>query len=78
MTAAPPATRTFVTLASMVVSSRPSRLVRTSGSNSASPSAARPRLMKGRASPALAMPKAATPAPAVNFRSSRRPITARG
>src|SRR5215216_5836931 len=61
-----------------VVSSRPSRLTRTSGSTSASPSAARLVWTQGRINPRPATPKAATPAPAVSLMRSRRPITARG
>src|SRR5918995_349013 len=61
-----------------VVSSRPSRLARTSGSTSGSPSAARLAWAPGRINPRPATPKAATPAPAVSLMRSRRPITARG
>src|SRR5918994_5381231 len=61
-----------------VVSSRPSRLARTSGSTSDSPCAARLAWTQGRINPRPATPKAATPAPAVSLMRSRRPITPRG
>src|SRR5918995_2428074 len=60
-----------------VVSSSPSRLTRTSGSTSDSPSAARLVWTQGRIKPRPATPKAATPAPAVSLMRSRRPIAAR-
>src|SRR5215212_2897600 len=78
MIAVPPATGTDITLASRVVSSRPSRLARTSGSSSGAPSAARLVATQGRISPRPATPTAATPAPAVSLMRSRRPISDRG
>src|SRR5215204_3156251 len=78
MIAVPPATGTAITLASRVVSSRPSRLARISGSTSGSPAAARLVWTQGRISPRPATPTAATPAPAVSLMRSRRPISDRG
>src|SRR5215203_264758 len=78
MIAVPPATGTAITLAWRVVSSRPSRLARTSGSTSGSPAAARLVWTQGRIRPRPATPKAATPAPAVSLMRSRRPIPDRG
>src|SRR5215207_5738298 len=78
MIAVPPATGTAITLAWRVVSRRPSRLARTSGSTSGSPAAARLVEPQGRISPRPATPTAATPAPAVSLMRSRRPISDRG
>src|SRR5215213_9207870 len=78
MIAVPPASGTDWTVQVRVVSSRPSRLVRTSGSTNSAAAAARPKSTQGRINPRPATLMVATPAPAASFMRPRRPITCCG
>src|SRR5215211_3906068 len=74
MIAVRPASGTDWTVQVRVVSSRPSRLVRTSGSTNSAAAAARPKSTQGRINPRPAKLMVAIPAPAASFMRPRRPI----